>query len=82
MKAGRSTEGFEATSYIQVAYTTEQSGASKKIDVEKTMAHVPAMVAGGLTDLRITLDLPTSQAAVEDLLTPLVKAFRQAAGRR
>jgi hypothetical protein len=46
------------------------------------MAHVPAMVAGGLTDLRITLDLPSSQAAVEDLLTPLVKAFRQAAGRR
>jgi probable F420-dependent oxidoreductase len=82
VKAGRSAEGFEATSYIQVAYTTESNGASKKIDVEKTMAHVPAMVAGGLTDLRITLDLPSSQAAVEDLLTPLVKAFRQAAGRR
>lgn len=76
-KAGRSIEGFEATSYLPVAY-----GADKKIDVEKTVSVAPAMVAGGLTDLRVTLDLPKSQAAVEDLLTPLVQAFRQAVGRR
>lgn len=76
-KAGRSTEGFEATSYLQVAY-----GPDKKIDVEKTMAMAPAMVAGGLTDLRITLELPKSAAAVEDLLTPLVQAFRRNVGRR
>ncbi len=72
-----SVEGFESTSYIQVAY-----GANKKVDVEKTMSVVAPMVAGGLTDLRITLDLPTSEAAVEDLLTPLVQAFRLNAGRR
>ena len=76
-KAGRNPEGFETTSYIPIAY-----GADKKIDLAKTMSVVPAMVAGGLTDLRVTLDLPKSQAAVEDLLTPLVQAFRQAAGRR
>ena len=76
-KAGRSLEGFESTSYIPVAY-----GANKKVDVEKTMSVVAPMVAGGLTDLRITLDLPTSEAAVEDLLTPLVQAFRRNAGRR
>ena len=77
VKAGRSPEGFEATSYLQVAY-----GLDKKIDVEKTMALAPTMVAGGLTDLRITLELPKSAAAVEDLLTPLVQAFRRNVGRR
>jgi len=76
-KAGRSAEGFEATSYIPIAY-----GTDKKVDVEKTMSVVGPMVAGGLTDLRITLDLPTSQAAVEDLLSPLVQAFRRNVGRR
>ena len=86
VKAGRSAEGFEATSYIPLAYTTTgnttgKSGSEKQIDVEKTMSIVPAMVAGGLTDLRITLELPTSQAATEDLLTPLVQAFRKCVGR-
>ena len=76
-KAGRNVEGFEATSYIPLAF-----GSDKQIDVEKTMSVVAPMVAGGLTDLRITLDLPTSQAAVEDLLAPLVQAFRRNAGRR
>lgn len=81
VKAGRSAEGFEATSYIPLAFTSG-NGSDKKIDVEKTMSVVPAMVAGGLTDLRITLDLPTSEAAVEDVLTPLVQAFRRNVGRR
>lgn len=80
-KAGRSAEGFETTSHLPIAYMDDPKGG-KKIDLEKTVSVVPAMVAGGLTDLRITLELPTSAAAVEDLLTPLVQAFRKAAGRR
>ena len=46
------------------------------------MSVVPAMVEGGITDHRITLDLPKEQAAVEDYLAPLVESFRKAAGRR
>jgi hypothetical protein len=82
VKAGRRPEDFEATSYIPVAYLGDKKGPDKKVDVEKTMSVVGPMVVGGLTDLRITLDLPTSQAAVEDLLSPLVHAFRRNVGRR
>ncbi|MCB9726132.1 MAG: TIGR03619 family F420-dependent LLM class oxidoreductase [Spirochaetaceae bacterium] len=75
--AGRDAKGFQVQSYIPVA-----TGAGGKIDVEKTMSVVPAMVEGGITDHRITLDLPKEQAAVEDYLAPLVESFRKAAGRR
>jgi hypothetical protein len=74
--AGRDMKGFQVTSYLQVV----QDGG--KIDAEATMAPVGPMAEGGITDFRITLDLPGEQAAVEGLLAPLVVAFRKAAGRR
>ena len=39
------------------------------------------MAQGGITDIRVTLNLPTERQAVEDYLSPLVEAFRKAAGR-
>ena len=74
--AGRETEGFQVTSYLQVA--TEADGS---IDVDKTTAAVPAMVEAGITDLRATLNLPGEFGAARDLLSPLVESFRKAAGR-
>jgi probable F420-dependent oxidoreductase len=73
--AGRDMKGFEVGAYLQVV----QDGG--KVDAEATMAPVGAMAEGGITDFRITLDLPSEQAAVEDVLSPLVAAFRGAAGR-
>ena len=75
-EVGRDASGFQVTSYLQVV-----AGNGGAIDVDKTMAVVPAMAEAGVTDLRITLDLPRERAAVEDLLTPLVTTFRSAAGR-
>lgn len=74
-KAGRDMEGFQVGSYLQLV---EDGG---KIDAEATMAPVAAMAEGGITDFRVTLDLPTEEAAVEDMLSPLVAAFRSVAGR-
>ncbi len=74
-EAGRDAKGFQVTSYIQLAMDGE------KIDAEQTMAPVPAMVEAGITDFRITLDLPGEDAACEDRLAPLVQAFRKAVGR-
>jgi probable F420-dependent oxidoreductase len=73
---GRDPKGFQASSYLQVV-----EGGSGGIDVEKTMAPVGPMAEAGVTDMRITLNLPNEEAAVEDMLTPLVQAFRKAAGR-
>ena len=74
--AGRSAEGFQVTSYVPIA----EDGAGG-IDWEKTMAAVPPMAAGGITDFRVTLDLPRERQAALDLLAPAVQAFRKAAGR-
>jgi probable F420-dependent oxidoreductase len=74
--AGRDSAGFQVSSYIQLAQA--DGGA---IDAEQTMAPVPAMVEAGITDFRVTLNLPTEFAACQDMLSPLVQAFRKAVGR-
>lgn len=75
-KAGRSAKGFQCTSYLPVV-----QGADGAFDLEAMMAPVAPMAQGGVTDFRVTLQLPTEKAAVEDMLSPLVSAFRSAAGR-
>jgi probable F420-dependent oxidoreductase len=74
--AGRDAKGFQVTSYLPV-----RKGPDETLDLDATMAAVPAMVEGGITDLRITLPLPSEHDAVLDLLAPIVEAFRKAAGR-
>ena len=74
-KAGRDMKGFQVGTYLPLV---EDGG---KIDAEATMAPVAPMAEGGITDFRITLDLPSEEAAVEDMLSPLVAAFRKASGR-
>ena len=67
--------GFQAGTYLQIV---EDGG---KIDAEATVAAVGAMAKAGITDFRVTLDLPNEEAATHDLLAPLVEAFRKQAGR-
>ncbi|MCP4244794.1 MAG: TIGR03619 family F420-dependent LLM class oxidoreductase [bacterium] len=74
--AGRDTAGFQVTSYLRVA--TEPDGS---IDIDKTLASVPARIEAGITDLRATLNLPAEFTAAQDILSPLVESFRKAAGR-
>jgi len=74
--AGRDATGFQVSSYLPV-----QRGASGEIDVAATVAAVAPMVEAGITDLRVTLQLPDAYQEALDLLAPLVTAFRKAAGR-
>ena len=74
--AGRSSDGFQVTSYIPVKKREDRS-----LDVAATMAAVAPMVDAGITDLRIQLPIPEEEQAATDLLAPLVEAFRPAAGR-
>ncbi len=74
--AGRSAEGFQVSSYLQLV---KDSGGG--IDVAGTMAAVGPMAEAGITDMRLTLPLPKQEAAALDLLAPLVAAFRKEAGR-
>lgn len=74
--AGRSSEGFQVSSHLPL-----QKASDGQLDLAATMAAVPPMVEAGITDIRITLNLPDEQAAVTDLLAPIVESFRKAAGR-
>lgn len=73
---GRDSSGFQVTSYLPI-----ETGPGGAIDLERTMAAVPAMVEAGITDLRATLTLPTELTAATDFLSPVVEAFRHAVGR-
>jgi probable F420-dependent oxidoreductase len=75
-QTGRDPKRFQCTSYLPVVM-----GSDGKLDLEATLAPVGPMTEGGITDLRVTLDLPSEKAAVEDYLSPLVEGFRRAAGR-
>lgn len=74
--AGRDAKGFQVTTHIALAQR-----ANGAIDLDATLAPVPGMVAAGITDFRVTPNLPREAAAVADLLAPLVAAFRKAVGR-
>jgi probable F420-dependent oxidoreductase len=51
------------------------------IDIDRTMAAVPALVEAGVTDLRARLPLPDDPPAAEELAASFVAAFREVAGR-
>lgn len=75
-KAGRDSTGFQCTSYLPVI-----TGHNGQLDLDAMMAAVGPMVEGGITDIRVRLELPSERNAVEDYLSPVVGAFRETVGR-
>ena len=75
-KAGREAKGFQCTSYLPVV-----ADANGNLDLAAMTAPAGPMSQGGITDIRVTLSLPSERQAVEDYLSPLVEAFRKATGR-
>ncbi len=51
------------------------------IDLPATMAPVGELHEAGITDFRVGLRIPAQRAEAVDFLTPIVEAFRAAAGR-
>ncbi|MCX4091519.1 TIGR03619 family F420-dependent LLM class oxidoreductase [Nocardia sp. alder85J] len=49
-------------------------------DRAATLAGLPALLAAGVTDVRLQLPVPGAAAAAEDYLTPWVHGFREIAG--
>jgi hypothetical protein len=57
------------------------TAADGRLDVAATLAPVPAMVEAGVTDVGVQLRLPAGGEAAEEVLRPLVEAFRLVVGR-
>jgi probable F420-dependent oxidoreductase len=74
--AGVSPDDLEVVANLRIVKTDD--GA---IDVVRTMAPVPGLVAAGATDLRARFPAREPNAETEDLLLDFVAAFRVAAGQ-
>lgn len=63
---------------IRVAYPLPTQAAGGALDYPRIFADVPALVAGGVSDFRLGVRLPTDQSAARDLLAELNGHFRRA----
>jgi probable F420-dependent oxidoreductase len=70
--AGRSMDGFTVLGTLPIVRN------DSAIDLAATMAGVPALVAGGVTDFRAYVAIPAGVEAATDCLAEVVDAFRQA----
>jgi probable F420-dependent oxidoreductase len=52
-----------------------------QVDLIRTMRVVPGLIAGGVTDFHVRLDLSRDSAEAQDQLVAMVTAFRKAAGQ-
>ncbi len=68
---GRNPAEIQATCYIPVTKRSDDS-----VDLEATMSAVPALCDAGMTDFKITLALPADRAAMTEILSDAVAAFR------
>ena len=73
---GVSPDGLQVVANLRVF-----KAENDDIDVERTMAQVPGLVAAGATDLRARLPAREPNAETEAALRAFVAAFRVAAGR-
>jgi len=74
--AGRDPAGLQVVGQLPVVRRED-----RLLDIDATMAGVPALVEAGFTDLRMALNLPDDPFEARDHLTVVVDAFRAAAGR-
>jgi hypothetical protein len=73
--AGYDPAGLQVTGQVLPKYDDQG-----RLDAEATVASVPEQVASGITDITVSIRLPSDPGATEDLLRPLVAAFREVSG--
>ena len=74
--AGRDPTGLQVAGQLP-----EVRDADGGLDIDRTMAGVPALVQAGVTDFRASLRIPSDVSEAEDHLRRAVAAFRQVTGR-
>ena len=65
---------------MQVVGSLPVRRSGPSIDLPATMGAVPEMAAAGVTDFRVMMRVPPTRDEAADVLTPLVAAFKAAAG--
>ncbi|WP_420108586.1 TIGR03619 family F420-dependent LLM class oxidoreductase [Mycolicibacter arupensis] len=72
--------GGDPTGLQILGHATTAKNADGSLDTDATAASAPALVAAGVTDVRVTCSLPKDVGRATDLLSELVEAFRAAPG--
>lgn len=78
MKDRISTLGSDPAGLQVLGHATTVKGPDGALDTKATAASAPALVAAGVTDVRVTCSLPRDIGRAGDLLHELVEAFRSA----
>ena len=76
MRSGLEAQGHDSSELqvqAPVATVTDGEGGT---DLAATMAAVPPLIEGGVTDVRVNVRLPRSRAEATDVLGDVVEAFR------
>ena len=70
---GRDPAGLEVVGAVAVVRDEQ-----RVVDLERTMEAVPALIAAGVTDVRVRLSVPADRAAAGGYLADVVRRFRAA----
>ncbi|TDH55029.1 TIGR03619 family F420-dependent LLM class oxidoreductase [Mycobacterium eburneum] len=68
--------GGDPTDLQVLGHATTVKRTDGSVDLGATVASAPALIAAGVTDVRVTCSLPRDVGQARDLLTELVAAFR------
>ena len=71
---GRDPAGLQVVGVLPVVSDDHQEP-----DLDRTMEAVPALLAAGVTDVRLWLQVPGDRAAATDYLADVTTRFREAA---
>ena len=82
MREGVAATGRDPSDIQIVGNLPPVRGDGGKVDVERTLAGVPALVDAGVTDVRAGLSIPDDANAAHDYLADVVQKFRTIVGRK
>jgi probable F420-dependent oxidoreductase len=82
MREGVAATGRDPSQIQVVGNLPSVRDSDGKVDIDRTLDAVPALVAAGVTDIRAGLSIPDDASAAQDYLSGVVQKFRTVVGRK
>jgi probable F420-dependent oxidoreductase len=82
MREGVAATGRDPSDIQIVGNLAPVRGDGGKVDVDRTLEGVPALVDAGVTDVRAGFSVPDDAGAAQDYLADVVQKFRAIVGRK
>jgi probable F420-dependent oxidoreductase len=81
MREGVAAAGRDPSDIQIVGNLPPVRGSDGKVDIDRSLDGVPALVEAGVTDVRAGLNIPDDPSAAHDYLSGVVQKFRSLVGR-